>query len=409
MTNEIIKLKENNKKKENPYQDVNKLQFQLFELSGRLSTSSINTKFFDDSKALFILFDLTNEESFKRINNYINLSLKSFEICKKNKIKNKEKEKDNIIKQPEFFNDIPILVIGNKSDLIEKRKILFVKIKQFIENIKNENNFKNITYHEISVKEDKGIEKIFQETIFYYLKRNFISNKQKNHDEGSLSHKQSQKLLSNIDKIDNSNNIIFNKNNNSSKNVIDKKIDKILDIKEERKERKKPIMDKNMVILYQMLDKVKKQYYNEIISLKEENKKEIDKITKDFDNKMNILNKKINKIENKNKELENQIKIKNEEIDNLKVQIENNNLNKDISLKFKIPDEKFENEIMINSKGEKRLSEVINDLYELCPYLFNLKVKYFCLEGYENKKIDEMKTVNENNLSNGSVIHLIVQ
>ena len=361
-------------------------------------------------KALYILFDLTKEESFKRISNYINLSIKFFEMCKKNKIR--EKEKDNIIKQPEFFKDIPILIIGNKSDLTEKRKISIEKIKKFIENLKNENKFKDITYHEISVKEDVGIEKIFQETIFYYLKRNFASNRQNNNVEGSLSNKHSDKLIFNIDKFDNLNNINLEKKTNfSSKNVFDdSKKDKILEIKEEALERKKrPFMDKNMVILHQMLDKVKKQYYNEVISLKEENKKQIEIITKDFDNKLNILNEKVNIIENKNKELENQIKIKNEEIEKLKVQINNNTSDKDITLKFKIPDEKFENEININTYGGKRISEVINDLYELCPYLFNLKVKNFCLEGYENKKIDEMKTVNENNLSNGSVILLIVQ
>ena len=195
-----------------------------------------------------------------------------------------------------------------------------------------------------------------------------------------------------------------------SKNIIiENEKDKILEIKEETLERKKrPIMDKSIVILHQMLDKVKKQYYNEIISLKEENKKEIDKIKKDFDNKMNVLNEKINSIENKNKELENQIKIKNEEIEKLKVQIDNSKLNKDISLKFKIPNDKFENDIIINTNGEKRISEVINSLYELCPYLSNLKIKYFCLEGNENKKIDEKKTVNENKLSNGSIIHLVI-
>ena len=151
-------------------------------------------------------------------------------------------------------------------------------------------------------------------------------------------------------------------------------------------------MDKSVVIFHQMIDKIKKQFYNEIISIKEENKKEIENLK--------------NLMENKSKEFEEAIKIKNKEIEILKEQI--NNINKETILKFKIEDKKFKNEIIINTKGEKRMSEVISSVYELCPYLSNLKVKYFCLEGNKNNKIDEMKTVNENKLVNGSIISAIV-
>ena len=47
-------------------------------------------------------------------------------------------------------------------------------------------------------------------------------------------------------------------------------------------------------------------------------------------------------------------------------------------------------------------------LYELCPDINDMDIKGFCLEGKENEKIDEMKTVNENKLINGSLIVLIV-
>ena len=47
-------------------------------------------------------------------------------------------------------------------------------------------------------------------------------------------------------------------------------------------------------------------------------------------------------------------------------------------------------------------------LYELCPYINNMNIKGFCIEGKENEKIDEMKTVDENKLVNGSLIVLMV-
>ena len=54
------------------------------------------------------------------------------------------------------------------------------------------------------------------------------------------------------------------------------------------------------------------------------------------------------------------------------------------------------------------MSDVLSLLYGLCPYVKNLDIKGICLEGNENEKIDEMKTVNENKLINGSLISLII-
>lgn len=341
-------------------------------------------------KALFVLFDLTDQETFNGVSNYINISKKFFEICKKNNLN----KLGDLIKQPEEFKDLPILIIGNKLDLEKERKVSNEQIKELMKNLENENSFTKLTYHEISVKENIGIEKIFQEAIFYYLKRNFepIVYKLKNQG-GALSNESSEKNLIRVNKKDN--------------NDEDEEKDLILEIKEE-KEKKRQTMDKSVVIFHQMLDKIKKQFYNEIISLKEENKKEMDKLKKDFENKKNILNEKINTIENKNKELENQILLKSKEIQDLKELFDNSSLNKDISLKFKIPDNNSKKEIIINTKEGKKFSEVINTLYELCPYLNNLKIKCFCLDENESMKIDEMKTVYENKLTNESIIYLII-
>ena len=398
LTNKIVTLKENNNK-EIPFQKITNLKLQLFDSPGKVAATSINTKFFSDMKALFILFDLTDEESFKGVRNYISISQTFFEICKKNKI---ESEND-IIKQPNSFKDMPIIILGNKVDLGKARKILIAEIKEEIENLKKEKNFTKLTYHEISVKDDIGIEKIFQEAIFYYLKRNFepIVYKGKNHPGGSDSLNGSEKDLVKV----NNNNIINNENNKDEKDDSGKNL--VLEIKEDKKEKKKRVfMDKSVVIFYQMIDKVKKQFFSQIESLKEENRNEIEKLNNDYNEKINQLNEKINIIENKNNELEKQIDEKNQEIKNLMKKIGNNYKSEDIFLKFKIPDKKFTNEIIIKTKGENRMSEVINSLYELCPYIYNLKIKNFCLNG--NKKIDEMKTVNENELTDNSLIYLII-
>ena len=313
------------------------------------------------------MFDLSNEESFKHIQNYINLAKKFFEINKKEK----KIEENDIIKSPISFNNIPIIIIGNKLDLTEERKVLKSKIDEYMNNLKSQNDFTQLIYREISIKEDKGVETIFQDTIFYYFKRNFKS-------------------------------ITFKDNTINQPNL-----DNNIQIDENKEKKKRKSMDKSFVIFHQMLEKMKKQFYNEVNAIKEENKKEIIKLKSDFDEEKKELYNKLNYMESKNKDLEKLIKIKIIEIEKLKREIRNFPSN-EITLKFKIPDKKFTKEIIIKTKLEKKMSEVINSIYDLCPYLSNFKIKSFCLEGDEKKKIDEMKTVLENKLTNDSLIYLVI-
>ena len=259
-------------------------------------------------KALFILFDLTNPNSFEDIEKNINTAKKFFEICKKNMVDTKEEA----IKQPELFKDIPIAIIGNKSDLKDERKLKNEEIEEKVKKIKTENNFTFLNYYEVSVKDNIGIEKIFQDAVFYYMKRNFESIVYKRFYRGSISNESSEKDLIKINK-DNS------RDDDSEKELV-------LDIKEEKKEKekkKRPTMDKSFVIFHQLIDKVKRHFNYEINSIKEENKKEIDELRNEMNNDKKALNEKISLLEQKNKELEEQIQLKNKEIELLKQKVEN--------------------------------------------------------------------------------------
>ena len=402
LTNKKITLKPS-ANDEIPYSNVKELRLQLFDSPGKLVATNINTIFFSDTKALFIVFDLSNEESFKGLKNYINVSKTYFGICKKTK-----SLKDDIIKQPELFQDVPIVFIGNKSDLVEERKVLKADIDEFIKNIKAEYNFSKISYHEISVKEDVSIEKIFQEIIFHYFQRNFEPIFYKKKQVGGNQSNQ------NIDKeINNELNNSHDSGSNKNLENMENKSDLILDIKEDKKEneneKKRPSLDKNIIIYNQMLDKVKKQFFNQMNNIKEQNKEEMEKLKIEFKEDSKKYYEKLNILANKNKELEILLKHKEAEIKDLKKSLDDlYSLNKDINLKFKIPDEKFKDEINIKTKGENKMIDVIEKLYKLCPYLENLKIKSFYIDGNENNKIDEMKTVNENKLKNDSMIYLII-
>ena len=294
--------------------DNSKIQLKLIDSPGNLDFKNLNTisKILNKLKALFIVFDLTNQKSFEKIKDLINKCL-------------------------------PILVIGNKKDLTSDIKVKKAEVQDFVDKLQKEKKLVYINYHEVSVKENKGIENLYQDIIFFYNQTR-INTKLTNQ----------QKEI----------------NNSESTNI------------EETGEIKKPNLNKNMMIFHQMLDKVKKPLINEISRLKEENKKEklnlekkIDDSVAKFKKEKNLLMEKIKSYENKNK---------------------------DINLKFKITN--IEDVITIKAKGDSKLFEVLNMLYELCPGMSNLKIDGFSVEGKKDIKIDEMKTVSENKLDNNSIL-----
>ena len=379
-TNKILTLA-NSEKKNVPYSEHSKIQIRFFDSPGKNGTNNISLKFFMDMKALLFVFDITNERSFRSIKNYI-------EIAKNFFTKNKKKliSPGNIIKQPDYFKDIPLIIIGNKSDLNNQRKVDKFVIEEFIMTINEKNNFSFITHYDISVKDNKGINDIFQDIFYYYFKRKieFYVRRQTK---------------------------IFKKNDVQKKEKEEKK--------EEIVQSKQPSMEKTMQILQQILDKYKQNSFLEVSLLKKENEmkkkknkeleEKIELLNSDINKEKKIIKEKIDVCENKNNELEKELKSKNEEIEQLKQKINELILFKqDITLKFKISDENVKDEISINTKGGTKMSDVLSLLYGLCPYVKNLDIKGLCLEGNENEKIDEMKTVNENKLINGSLISLIV-
>ena len=223
-----------------------------------------------------------------------------------------------MIKPPDSFKDIPILIIGNKCDLVQERKVQKEKIDQLVQKIKNEYNNTYLNYHEISVKNNIGVEKLFQDMIHFYLKRNFESLVYK----GKANEEQLDKDLSlSNSNFNNSSNSLGIGNNQSNDNS---QKDLFLDIKEdkeEKKDKKKSSMDKSVVIFHQMIDKVKRQFSQEISLIKEESKNEINKLKSQFNNEKDALAQKINLLENKNKELEERLKEKENEIETLKQKI----------------------------------------------------------------------------------------
>ena len=106
-----------------------KIKLQIWDTSGEEKYRSITKNFYKNADGLFVIFDLTNEDSFNHVKNWIN------------------EAKDN-------KSDIKMILIGNKSDSEDERKVDKDRALKFSE----ENN---LQYFETSAKNGKNIHKSF--------------------------------------------------------------------------------------------------------------------------------------------------------------------------------------------------------------------------------------------------------
>ena len=236
-----------------------------------------------------------------------------------------------------------MLIIGNKIDLISERKLKNSEIQNYVNNLQKEKNLVYINYNQVSVKDNKNIESLYQEILFFYYQQRIntkIANNPKEEEKTSTPTKS-----------------------------------------QEKKDTKKPNLNKNMVIFHQMLDQIKKPLIAEISRLKEENKKDKLNMEKKIQDIMNKVNKDKTTTKEKNT---------------------NEEKKEDLNLKFKMKDNS--DVISIKAKRDSKLFEILNMLCELCPGMENLKIKGFSVEGKKNMKIDEMKTVSENKLEDNTIL-----
>ena len=149
-----------------------KVKMQIWDTSGQERFRSITPNYFRSSDALLFVFDVTNEESFKVIKDFINLS----EGC----------SHKNLIK----------ILIGNKIDQEEKRLIQKDDIATFAQQY----NFNK--YFEASAKKGDKINDIFELIAD-------LSTKEGSEDEtlNSENSEKKQLIVQNANKANKNNNI----------------------------------------------------------------------------------------------------------------------------------------------------------------------------------------------------------
>ena len=118
-------------KNENLYKNF---KITLFDTAGQERYRAITSSYFKGSNGCFIVYDITNEASFNNIENW-------YEQIQK-----------------ETSKDIPILLVGNKCDLEDERKVPIEKGKEKAQNL-------NCAFFETSALKKINIDKIFEELV----------------------------------------------------------------------------------------------------------------------------------------------------------------------------------------------------------------------------------------------------
>ena len=135
------------------------VKIQVWDTAGQEMYRSLSKSFYKIANGVILVFDLTNEESFDNLKHWIS---ELNEFCLEN---------------------INIILVGNKIDLVDQRKISFLTANNFA--IKN-----NLTYYEISNKIPINIDNVFLGLTNHILNKNndnLSTQEEINHDEKSKS------------------------------------------------------------------------------------------------------------------------------------------------------------------------------------------------------------------------------
>jgi len=107
------------------------VKLSIWDTAGQERFRTITTAYYRGANAIFIVFDLTNMESFTNVNRWM-----------------------SDLSRYHNLDSVAMLLIGNKSDLIDSRQVDFTTAKKFA-------NEHNMDYFETSAKDSSNVEGSF--------------------------------------------------------------------------------------------------------------------------------------------------------------------------------------------------------------------------------------------------------
>lgn len=109
-----------------------KYSLAIWDIAGQEKLESLRTSYLEGAHAAILIFDVTNRDSFKNINNWLN----------------------DLIK---VAGKIPFILVGNKIDLVEEIKVTSDEGEKLATQIKA------INFYETSAKTGQNVNEIFEE------------------------------------------------------------------------------------------------------------------------------------------------------------------------------------------------------------------------------------------------------
>ena len=126
------------------------IKLQLWDTAGTEKFRSITTGYYRGANAAFVVFDLTSKASFNSLNEWI----------------------ENYYKYSNPDSEKNVVLIGNKSDLVDKREVTQEEIEKFAKD-------NHIIYFETSAKDGKNIDE-----CFHFMAEQLVKQyENKNNDE----------------------------------------------------------------------------------------------------------------------------------------------------------------------------------------------------------------------------------
>ena len=110
-----------------------KIKLKIWDTTGQERFKTLTSQYYNGADGALLIFDVTNKESFERINFWMN------ELNEKKKL-----------------NELGLLLIGNKIDLIDKRNVKKEEAEEFAKEY-------NINYYETSALQNINIKKIIND------------------------------------------------------------------------------------------------------------------------------------------------------------------------------------------------------------------------------------------------------
>jgi small GTP-binding protein len=135
------------------FQMKNDIRLKICDIAGQASFQTVRKNYLAGSDAALVIFDLTNPDSLSNLQGWL-----------------REYISVNKSRQP------PILLVGNKLDLVDERKIGLIQVRKFLELAEENPRISNriIGYMETSAKTGDNVKVCFNRVSNYLKSRNSL-------------------------------------------------------------------------------------------------------------------------------------------------------------------------------------------------------------------------------------------